>query len=158
MLPENVCPWPQTLTVYGFFFLLGSSSTLPASLSFSSRLWQKVFPSSSSYNFPSKSVLVRRCLTSIFLNRNSTSRFTRPQRRKVRPAIRENLHLTRSVSLVDRVYKQSCEVSHTEHGTYPAGFSLRSLGLGLYPCSALSPLFPLPDAANRAELKSANEQ
>ena len=92
-------------------FLLGSSSILPTSFSYSSRFWQKVFPSSSSYNFPSKSVLVRRCLTSIFLNRNSTSRFTRPQRKKNRPAIRENLHLTRSVFLVDRVYKQSCEVS-----------------------------------------------
>lgn len=141
-----------------FFFLLGSSSILPTSLSFSSRFWQKVFPSNSSYNFPSKSVLVRRCLTSIFLNRNSISRFTRPQRRKIRPAIRENLGLTRSVSLVDKVYKQSCEVSHAEHGTCPAGFSVKSPGLGLCPCSALSLLFCLPDTLNKAELKSTNEQ
>lgn len=140
------------------FFLLGSSSILPASLAFSSRFWQKVFPSSSSYNFPSKSVLVRRCLTSIFLNRNSTSRFIRPQRRKIRPAISENLHLTRSISLVDRVYKQSCEVSHAEHGTCPAGFSLRSPELGLHLHSALFQIFPLPDALNRTEPKSANEQ
>lgn len=145
MLAENSCPWPQTLTLNSFSarYQLHSDS-FP--LIFFQVLTKRSFLLAQATIFPASQSWWEGVWLQYFLTETALLDLQGP---------REKLHLTRAVSLIDRVYNQNCEFSHAEHGTYPTGFSLRSLVRDLSTQCTVSPISPWNRVAQNL-LRSSN--